>query len=289
MSHLPWETSAGAAGYEPISYTARKILQKRARHTNIPYAREMAEAAGVPWRVSRPREWARHLVWGRVRSGLFLQFRHDAISAALKAYPRSPVLELGAGFGTRGLAEAEEREAYIESDLPGVIAQKPRLVAAVRSGGPRPNHYFMAVNACSRDDMQGAAAFILDLKLRGPLAIVNEGILVYLSRDEQRAFRDNVRGILARCSPGGAWITPDFSERDRDGGPLQTWMTRRLTRRVGRPFNRFKSDEEVRDFLAEGGMRGEKLASPMRHDGDPEVREVAESFSAWSIKLEPPS
>jgi hypothetical protein len=87
MSHLPRETGAGSAGYEPISYTARKILQKRARHTNIPYAREMAEAVGVEWRVSRAREWARHLVWGRVRSGLFLQFRHDAISSALQAYP----------------------------------------------------------------------------------------------------------------------------------------------------------------------------------------------------------
>jgi O-methyltransferase involved in polyketide biosynthesis len=170
-----------------------------------------------------------------------------------------------------------------------VIAQKPRLVAAVRSGGPRPNHYFMNVNACSADDMQRAAAFILELELRGPLAIVNEGILVYLSRDEQRAFRDNVRRILARCSPGGAWITPDFSERDREGGRLERWMTRRLTRRVGRPFNRFKSDEEVREFLAEGRMRGEKLASPMGQHGDPEVRGVAESFSAWSIKLRPPA
>jgi O-methyltransferase involved in polyketide biosynthesis len=213
MSHLPRETGAGSAGYEPISYTARKILQKRARHTNIPYAREMAEAVGVEWRVSRAREWARHLVWGRVRSGLFLQFRHDAISSALQAYPRSPVLELGAGFGTRGLAEAEEREAYIESDLPSVIARSHGW--SPRFGRVGPDQPLLHERQrMQRGRHAKAAAFILELEPRSPRDR-ERGILVYLSRDEQRAFRDNVRRILARCSPGGAWITRTSRARSR--------------------------------------------------------------------------
>jgi O-methyltransferase involved in polyketide biosynthesis len=273
--------------YDPISYTARKVLEKRARETTIPYAREMADALGLPWRVSRARAWAQRVVWGRVRSGFYLQLRHEAISRALEAYPGSAVLELGAGFGTRGLSEAQVREAYVESDLPAVIGRKSTLIGAIRSGHPGPNHHFMAVNACSALEMEAAATFIAGLELSRPLLIVNEGTLMYLDDDEQRAFRDHVRAVLARCVPTGAWITTDFSERDHEETLLQRWMTRRLARTIERRFNRFSSDEAVMAFLAEGRLRGEKLASIAAPDDDAEVREVAESFRAWKITLEP--
>jgi O-methyltransferase involved in polyketide biosynthesis len=277
---------AASSKYDPISYTAKKILQKRACHTTIPFAREIAEAAGITWRISRARAWAQLLVWGRVRSGLYLQFRHDAISGALSAYPGSPILEIGAGFGTRGISEAFEREAYIESDLPNLIEQKKRLVETVLLETSRPNHHFIAVNACSADDMEEAAKFILTLRLRAPLVIVNEGILMYLTDDEQRSFRDNVRAFLERCSPCGAWISPDFSERDYEESFMQKWMTRALTQRVGRRFNRFQSDEAASEFLAQGGFRGAKLPNLMRDHPDAEVRQVGDSFRVWSITLQ---
>lgn len=274
-----------ATRYDPISYTARKVLEKRARETTIPYAREMADALGLPWRVSRTRAWAQRMVWGPVRSGFYLQLRHDAISRALEAYPGSPVFEIGAGFGTRGLSEAQAREAYVESDLPAVIARKSALVATIRSGGTSSNHHFMAVNACSAPEMEAAAAFLASLKLSRRLLIVNEGTLMYLDREEQRAFRDHVRALLVRCSPEGAWITTDFSERDHEDSLLQRWMTRRLARTVERRFNRFASDQAVKDFLAEGLLRGEKLASVAAPEDDAEVRKVAESFRAWTTTL----
>jgi hypothetical protein len=112
---------------------------------------------------------------------------------------------------------------------------------------------------------------------------------MYLDDSEQQALRDNVRMLLTRCAPGGAWVTTDFSERDtlvQRGTLVQRWMTRRLTRRLRRRFNRFRSDEEVHAFLAQGGLRGRKLASVEGQDLDPEVREVAEAFRAWHITLD---
>ncbi len=282
------EADAGSS-YDAISYTAMKVLEKRALRTSIPYAREMADAAGVQWRISRARAWAQEWAWGRVRAGYYLQVRHDAISSALSSQPASPVLELGAGYGTRGMAEAPKREVYIESDLPTVIARKPSLVETTLDRKPSRNHHFIAFNACSVSDAQAVRTFVLALHLRQPLAIVNEGILMYLDDDEQRALRDNVRMLLSRCAPSGAWITTDFSERDHQvykGTMVQRWMTRRLTRRLKRPFNRFRSDDDVHAFLAEGGLRGSKLASVACQHPDEEIRDVADAFRAWRITLD---
>jgi O-methyltransferase involved in polyketide biosynthesis len=276
---------ATSGDYDEISYTAIKVLQKRARYTTIPFSQEMADAAGVP-RVSAARAWAQRCVWGRVRAGFYLQVRHDAISAALAAHPESAVLEIGAGYTTRGLAEAAAREAYIESDLPSLIARKRALVEAALGRAPGRNHHFVPFNACSRADAEAVRGLVLGLRLRRPLAVVNEGILMYLDDGEQQAFRDNVRLLLSACAPAGAWITTDLSERDGGETVVQRWLNHRLTRRLGRPFSRFPSDDAVHAFLAEGGLRGRKLASVAGPDADADVRAVAERFRAWRITLD---
>jgi O-methyltransferase involved in polyketide biosynthesis len=282
----PVQPAADSHRFEGISYTARKILQQRACYTSIPFAREVAEAAGVRWRMPRLRALAQSAIWGPVLAGPYLQYRHDAIARAMAVFPRNAVLELAAGFGPRGLAESAHREAYIESDLPNVIDDKLRIVKALSSGAHQPNHYFIALNACSTADMEEAAKFVRGLRLGQPLVIVNEGILMYLDSAEQRLFRDNIKALLSLCSPQGVWITPDFSERDREGGLMQSWMTRRLTQTVQRPVNRFRSDEDVSEFLAAAGLLGEKQGNPMQDHADRRTREVAELFRAWTISFE---
>ena len=72
---LPWEHVAsglspeaarrwGQIEFDPISYTALKVLQQRARDCTIPMCRELADAAGIPWTPNmfdvRPRYVAGH-------------------------------------------------------------------------------------------------------------------------------------------------------------------------------------------------------------------------------------
>src|SRR5262245_10175588 len=101
------------ADHDPISYTALKVLQQRARYSSIPMCREMAEAAGVPWRSSWLRTTLRTLAGGKSGSARYLQLRHEALSRALEPHRGCAVLELASGFGTRGVLESREREAYI--------------------------------------------------------------------------------------------------------------------------------------------------------------------------------
>src|SRR5690242_9816487 len=114
--------------HDPISYTALKVLQQRARDCTIPMCREMADAAGIPWKSGWLRRLVRILIGGKVNSGMYLQLRFDAMSDALAAYPGCPVLELAAGFGTRGVLESARREAYIETDLANLQSRKQEVV-----------------------------------------------------------------------------------------------------------------------------------------------------------------
>ncbi len=270
--------------FAPVSYTAEKILQKRAYYTTIPHARAMAEALGIRWQVSGLRALARRLVWGDVLAGGYLQCRYDAISAALHGCEGWAVLEVAAGFSTRGIAEVGGREAFLETDLPDLIARKPALVAAI-AGPPGPKHHFATLNLCARADVEAVGRRLADLRLRQPLAVVHEGLWMYLDPTEQRLARDHVRWLLATHSPQGVWITPDFSERDRPGTFAQRLLTRRLVRRTQREFHRFAAAEQVHEFLREGGLRGEQLPNLRAADPDAEVRRSGELARAWRVRL----
>ena len=120
--------------HDPISYTALKVLQQRARTCTIPMCREMAEAAGIPWQSSWPRKALRSIIGGKAQSGLYLQLRYDAMSKALEEYQGCAILELAAGLGTRGVLESPSREAYIETDLENLLRRKESVVGRLRQG-----------------------------------------------------------------------------------------------------------------------------------------------------------
>jgi O-methyltransferase involved in polyketide biosynthesis len=270
--------------FAPVSYTAEKILQKRAFYTSIPHARAMADALGVHWQVSPLRRTLRRLVWGEVKAGRYIQFRYDAISDALRDCPDWGVLEIAAGYSTRGIDESPRRECYVESDLPDLIARKPALVAAIVAA-PRANHHFTTFNLCARADVEATGRLLAGLHLQRPLAVIHEGLLMYLDRDEQKVARDHIRWLLATCSPQGVWVTPDFSERDQRGSPMQRLLTRRLVRRTQREFHRFADNDAVHTFLREGGLRGEQLPNLRAGDADAEARASGETARAWRIRL----
>lgn len=270
--------------HDPISYTALKVLQQRARTCSIPLCREMADAAGIPWQSSWPRRIARKLIGGKFNSGLYLQLRHDAMSRALQAYAGCAVLELAGGFGTRGVLESPQREAYIETDLASLIAVKSEVVKKLLAENVRANHYFRAVNVTRADDMRSIGEFVRSLRLSRPLVIIHEGLLMYFSADEQRAVRDSIAQLMAKHEPGGVWLTSDFSERNLDSTPLQKLMSRRLSSQVKRRLTYFADNDAVLRFLAEGGLKGEWLVDPLPHL-DEATQTYAENFRIHCITL----
>jgi O-methyltransferase involved in polyketide biosynthesis len=272
--------------YDPISYTARKILEARARYTRIPHVQEMADALQVPWRAAPLRDGVRSLVWGELRSGRYLQLRYDAISGALQAYPRAAVLEIAAGYSTRGIDESGSRQLYVESDLGALIANKQQIVRTLR-GEPSAHHRFLSFDVCSEEATRTVLAELKRCALTEPLVVIHEGLLMYFDPAEQRAARDHIATLLREASPaGGAWITTDFSERELDETFLQRLMSRKLNRRVERRMNYFPDDAAAQKFLAEGGLRCTRHAVPLAAGSGAQLRRVAENFAAYTITLD---
>jgi len=207
--------------HDPISYTALKVLQQRARNCTIPMCKEMADAAGIPWISSWPARLLRKIVGGKAQSGAYLQVRHDAMTHALMNYPENAILELAAGFGTRGVLEVAGRAAYIETDLQNLLNWKKEVVSKLRRGASIPNHYFRPTNVTDPREMEATGRFVGSLNLSQPLVIIHEGLLMYFSKEEQEVVRDNISRLMKSHSPGAIWLTSDFSE---SGGLECTWL-----------------------------------------------------------------
>jgi O-methyltransferase involved in polyketide biosynthesis len=270
--------------HDPISYTALKVLQQRARTCTIPMCREMAEAAGIPWQSAWPRKLLRKIVGGKAQSGAYLQLRYDAMTHALESYPDYAVLELAAGFGTRGVLEAAKREAYIETDLLNLLRRKETVVAKL-NGTSVPNHYFHPVNVTDRGEMESIGNFVNGLNLQKPIVIIHEGLLMYFNQKEQELVRDNIAHLMRSHKPGAIWLTPDFSERNIDQTFLQKLMSLKLRGHVRRQLNYFTDNDAVVRFLNAGGLDCEWLPNSV-DPANSGTRAYAEYFRIHRITLQ---
>ena len=196
-SHCPHVTR----DFSSISPSALSLLLMKAE-SSIPYAKE---AAAALWGEQAPRELADALVAENARRRLrhFVN-RYRSLDQLLSESGCSNVLELGAGLSFRGLELARTTTTfYIDTDLPNIVTLKTdlidRLAARDRLGTLR----VQSLNA-----LDGAAfRATVDEFPPGPLAIANEGLLVYLDEREKAALASNVRAALQ--ARGGVWLTAD--------------------------------------------------------------------------------
>jgi O-methyltransferase involved in polyketide biosynthesis len=187
-----------------ISPSAKAILLVRSQ-TSLPYAREAAELLFGAEAVARA---AADTSDGVLLRRVHFERRARSVDDALAAVAPTRILELAAGLSFRGLAAVEKAAIqYVDTDLPEMAAIKqsllPRLSKAPRSGTLRVE----ALNALDQEALTKTVATMSD----GPLAIVNEGLLMYLDDEEKRRLATNVRHLLV--ARGGVWITADIYVR----------------------------------------------------------------------------
>lgn len=254
--------------YDIVSPTAVLCARARADITDMPYTKEIYEQIKsqkcalnllYPFLIRAVRAFPNLATRGSTLEG-----RYISTNEALQRLGGCDILELASGVSPRGLEHANGEIVYVESDLPDMIAEKERAVKAIRAeeGRPVKNHFFESINPI-HDDLGNFAG-----RFNGnPVAVVNEGLLMYLTLDEQKRVRDNISNFLHENSHNGAWITPDFSytatpATDRSLVGLAKWRIRKSTREG----NRFKSEQEAKDFLKCGGLKVEIL--PNSHLAD---------------------
>ncbi|HEX2605731.1 MAG TPA: hypothetical protein VHK91_00065 [Flavisolibacter sp.] len=189
--------------YAAISPTARALLVLKGI-TTIPYARTAAELASRPGTYRPDTENTDLAYWKRV---VHFEIRYRTVDQLLEELPVTNVLELSSGFSFRGLDNVQRRALhYIDTDLPEVIDEKKAFLQDL-SDDEQPaagQLDTLPLNALDED------AFLATVNLftEGPVAIVNEGLLMYLGEGEKETLCRIIRRVLQQR--GGWWITGDI-------------------------------------------------------------------------------
>lgn len=138
-----------------------------------------------------------------------LEARYKLVDNLVAASGLAQVIELASGIAPRGMNTAMARPeiSYVELDLSGVMGEKEAIFSRLQM--PRPaNLHLVAGDALSSEDVANAASEFTPNK---PVAVVNEGLMRYLTFPEKTVLARNVHSLLEAY--GGVWITPDVSLR----------------------------------------------------------------------------
>ncbi|TDW97253.1 hypothetical protein [Dinghuibacter silviterrae] len=194
--------------YSTISPSAKSLLWMKAL-TDIPFARA---AAGLVFGEDElPQESDERVTPTFLKRLMHFDVRYWSIDAALSMMGLTNILEVSSGYSFRGLHQVlYEDRFYIDTDLPEVIAIKETLLQPLMrtlADAPVGQLLVKPLNVLDEDAFRA----LIRRFPPGPLALVNEGLLVYLDEEEKRRMCRIIRSVLKER--GGYWVTADVYVR----------------------------------------------------------------------------
>ena len=189
--------------YSTISPSAKTLLLLKGV-TKIPFAREAAALMLEPEPFIPDYERKDFGFWARV---IHFENRYLSIDELLQDLPVRNILELSSGFSFRGLATvAQYGYYYLDTDLPEIIDQKKQFLTRLQPQEPNPNSKLETLPLNALDEKRFLE--LTDHFPPGNIAIINEGLLMYLGLEEKRKLCGIIREVLEKR--GGYWITADI-------------------------------------------------------------------------------
>lgn len=265
------------SSHERVSVTAWRVAYRRTL-SDIPFSAEIFDELQKIMRRTRSTaelEELDQLVQPDITP--IFEARFKLVNRLLKARGARQILEIAAGFSPRSLEMARDASVeYSEMDLAGVMGEKRSIFEelAKQSKIPAyPNVHLNAGNALAMGDLLAAVKPFR----KEPIAVVNEGLLRYLTFEEKAIVARNVQELLRLF--GGVWITPDLSLRPQSAFGLSGEERREQFARIERitgidvSKNYFEDEDAARAFFEDLGFRIERhsfmeiadeLVSPQR-------------------------
>ncbi|MFA6190228.1 MAG: hypothetical protein WC711_01790 [Candidatus Staskawiczbacteria bacterium] len=251
---------------ELISPTAKAVAYFRS-FSDIPYSQEISDATNSGEMFNELSDADRKAVISFLAPPS--EARYKMINAMIEKSGCKNVLEIASGVSPRGLVMTEDPLVnYVESDLPGILAEKQRIIEGILSkeSQARANLHFATVNALDSEQMSFVAK-----SFDGPVAICNEGLMSYFNRQEKVIFAKNIRRILEE--KGGVWISADFGSGSGNigaltGSPAVKKFLDNMFNATGRDFAscRFVDQQDVDNFLEETGFEAEVVSQSLVAD-----------------------
>ena len=137
-----------------------------------------------------------------------IEARYKLTNRLLDKYDNiKQVLELAAGYSSRGLTYSKKGYNYIEMDLENVSVNKRKILNSIEKNIPN-NLNIINGNALKKSDYKNIVKYLKDNE---EVAVINEGLLRYLTFDEKKQVAQNVYELLSKY--GGIWITCDVTPK----------------------------------------------------------------------------
>jgi O-methyltransferase involved in polyketide biosynthesis len=247
--------------YNTISPSAFSLILMKG-YTNIPFALRTAELIMYPETFTPDFEAKDLAFWARV---LHFENRYRSIDHLLTDLSITNVLELSSGLSFRGLAAIKEKGIhYIDTDLPEMINTKSEYLNILIKECPaaQGDLEVLALNALDEEKLRDIVSHFPE----GKIAIVNEGLLMYLDLLEKEKLCKNIHGILKER--GGCWITADIYVKKKvnepDLKPDQNMTAFFEQHQIEE--NKFNSFEEAETFFKRMGFVIDKVADNDRSE-----------------------
>ena len=228
--------------FESISPTA--ILTSYPRtFTDIPYEKEIYE-------------WLNKNCNTNVKLNRMLapeiEARYKLINKLLDKSDIKQVLELAAGYSSRGLIYSQKGYNYVELDLLSVSNNKKKLLNDLCKTNNSLN--LVSGNALNYDDFLECKKY---LDKNRKIVIINEGLMRYLTFEEKRIVATNIYKMLKEY--GGVWITCDvtpkkYLQKQYEANPTLNGNIDKVTSRNSLN-DRFEDEKHIRSFFNEIGFK----------------------------------
>ncbi len=136
-----------------------------------------------------------------------IEARYKLTNKLLNKSNVNQVLELASGYSSRGLIYSKKGYNYVELDLENVTKNKKEILYSIEKNIPD-NLNIISGNALKNDDFKKIESYF---KTNEPIAVINEGLLRYLTFDEKRQVAQNIYDLLSKYD--GIWITCDVTPK----------------------------------------------------------------------------
>lgn len=267
--------TTASRNFSTITPSAKMLVLLKG-YTNIPYARQVAGWILAPEPYAPDYQQRDLGFWGRV---IHFEQRYWSVTNLLEELQAPNILELSSGFSMRGLAATRKTNChYIDTDLPEMIETKKAALEALKESPGPGTLEVLPLNAVDAEQFDEVVSHFPP----GKLAIVNEGLLMYLDPEEKRQLFSNIHRALEQR--GGWWITADVYTRQAPSN-LKMSLDPRLEafleahRTEEKKFEDFGEAETV---FRENGFVIDKVGKANRHQLS-SLKYFIRSMPLWMI------
>lgn len=196
-------STSSAARPKPESdvvYTAPITLYWQAK-SGVPEAVEYAKYIDAE-RILKPSEIPQYERIERINK-IYHEILYKSLNDFVESENYTNVLDLGCGVSPRCLYMARKKINYVGTDLKDVVNVLNIYAPNFLNGEMKKYVNFVIADAANHEEMMNAAK-----DFNGKICIVEDGLWMYLSRDQQKAMLESIRDILKKN--GGCFVTSDF-------------------------------------------------------------------------------